>query len=247
MRLIAMPLRIAQPPTVRPALTTTEQLGAATAQETPFAFFMAIMAAIEAREPISTGRARLIALHAVATARALLLPTEVVDTIRLGALLANLGMINVPETILHNSEKLRDEERATIRQHPILGAELLATVPQMRGILPLILHHHEDWQGGGYPHGLCGDAIPLGARIIRVCETYDALTSVRAYRGAFAPGEALALLANGAGKEFDPRIVEAFTARLRRNLAIHDELLDHWNDLQQQARVWKIVANIATA
>jgi len=62
-----------------------------------------------------------------------------------------------------------------------------------------------------------------------------------------SPAEALALLANGAGKEFDPRIVEAFTARLRRNLVIHDELLDHWDDLQKQARVWKLVANIATA
>ncbi len=243
-----MPLRMAQLQAVRPPLTTTGQLGATTtAQETPFAFFMAIMAAVEAREPTSTGRARLIALHAVATARALLLPTEVVDTIRLAALLANLGMINVPEAILHKGEPLRDEERATIRQHPLLGAELLATVPQLRGILPLILHHHEDWRGGGYPHGLRGETIPLGARIIRVCETYDALTSVRPYRGAFGPQEALALLANGAGKEFDPRIVEAFTTRLRRNLAIHDELLDHWDDLQQQARVWKLVANVATA
>jgi HD-GYP domain-containing protein (c-di-GMP phosphodiesterase class II) len=242
-----MPLRMAQLQAVRPPLTTTGQLGAAAAQETPFAFFMAIMAAVEAREPTSTGRARLIALHAVATARALLLPNEVVDTIRLAALLANLGMINVPETILHKGDTLHDEERATIRQHPVLGSEMLATVPQLRGILPLILHHHEDWRGGGYPHGLRGEAIPLGARIIRVCETYDALTSVRPYRGAFGPQEALALLANGAGKEFDPRIVEAFTARLRRNLAIHDELLDHWDDLQQQARVWKIVANVASA
>lgn len=242
-----MPFRMAQLQTTRAPLTTTEQLGVATVQETPFAFFMAIMAAVEAREPIATGRARLIALYAVATARALLLPNEAVDTIRLGALLANLGMLNVPEAVLHNDETLRDEERAIIRQHPQLGAELLATVPQLRAILPLILHHHEDWQGGGYPHGLRGEAIPLGARIIRVCETYDALTSARPYRGAFGPAEALALLANGAGKEFDPRIVEVFTARLRRNLAIHDELLDHWDDLQKQARVWKLVANIATA
>ena len=242
-----MTLRLAQRPTAPPILTTTGQLGVASVQETPFAFFMAIMAAVEAREPISTGRARLIALHAVATARALLLPNEAVDTIRLGALLANLGMISVPEAILHKGDTLRDEERAVIRQHPQFGAEMLATVPQLRAILPVILHHHEDWQGGGYPHGLRREAIPLSARIIRVCETYDALTSVRAYRSAYGPAEALELLANGAGKAFDPRIVEAFSARLRRNLAIHDELLDHWDDLQRQARVWKLVANIATA
>ena len=153
--------------------------------------------------------------------------------------------------ILGNETPLTRDEQRQLRHHPTYGAELLGETPEVREIAPIALHNHAvrsgDWSGNGYPLGISGDRIPLGARIIRVCETYDALTSVRAYRGAFNPAEALALLANGAGKEFAPRIVEVFSTRLRRNLAIHDELLDHWDDLQQQARVWKLVANIATA
>jgi HD-GYP domain-containing protein (c-di-GMP phosphodiesterase class II) len=213
----------------------------------PYPFFMAIMAAIEAREPAAVGRARIIALHAVATARALLLPDEAVDMVRIGALLANIGTLSIPEVILHKTDSLTDEEVAAIRRHPILGADMLAVVPQLRGVLPLVLHHHEDFAGGGYPHGISGEAIPLGARIIRVVETYDALTSPRPYRPAFSPADALQLLANGSGREFDPRVVNAFTARMRRNLAIHDEILDRWDDLQRQARVWRLVANVQDA
>jgi HD-GYP domain-containing protein (c-di-GMP phosphodiesterase class II) len=213
-------------------------------QPIPLPFFMAIMEAIEAREPAAVGRSRLIALHAVATARALLLPADAVDAIRIGALLCNIGMLNVPEEVLHKADSLTDGELATIRHHPVLGADTLAVVLQLRHILPMVLHHHEDWAGGGYPHGLTGEEIPLGARIIRVVETYDALTSPRPYRPAFSPVDAHQLLANGSGQEFDPRVVTAFSARLRRNLAIHDEILDRWDDLQRQARVWRMVAKL---
>lgn len=216
-------------------------------QQTPYPFFMAIMAAIEAREPSAVGRARMIALHAVATARALLLTDEAVDTVRIGALLANVGTLSIPEAILHKADTLTDNEITTIRNHPVLGADILAVVPQLRNVLPLVLHHHEDFGGGGYPHGISGEAIPLGARIIRVVETYDALTSPRPYRSAFSPADALQLLVNGSGREFDPRVVNAFTARMRRNLAIHDEILDRWDDLQRQARVWRLVANVEDA
>lgn len=210
-------------------------------QQTPYPFFMAIMAAIEAREPATVGRSRLIALHAVATARALLLPDEVVDTVRIGALLANIGTLSIPEAILHKTESLSAEEITTVRHHPVLGAEILAVVPQLRNVLPLVLHHHEDFAGGGYPHKISGEEIPLGARIIRVVETYDALTSPRPYRPAFIPADALQLIANGSGREFDPRVVSAFTARMHRNMAIHDEILDRWHDMQRQAFVWQMI------
>jgi HD-GYP domain-containing protein (c-di-GMP phosphodiesterase class II) len=229
---------------------TTQSLAATNAdpadegQAIPLAFFMAIMGAVEAREPMATGRSRQIALHAVATARALMLPGDAVDAIRIGALLANIGMLNVPEAILHKTESLSADEVATIRHHPVLGADILAAVPQLRHVLPLVLHHHEDWHGAGYPHGLAGEAIPLGARIIRVVETYDALTTPRPYRAAFSPEDALQLLANGSGQEFDPRVVTAFTTRMRRNPVVRDEVLDRWDDLQRQARVWRMVANV---
>lgn len=238
-----MSLRATLPmPTKLPTAVTT--VTSDDGQPIPLAFFMAIMEAIEAREPTIVGRSRLIALRAVATARALLLPNDIVEAVRLGALLANIGMLNVPEAILQKIGALGADDIATIRRHPVLGTDPMAVVPQLRHLLPMVLHHHEDWQGGGYPHGLTGEAIPLGARIIRVVETYDALTSIRPYRAAFAPAEALQLLANGSGKEFDSRVVEVFTARMRRNHAIHDEVIDRWDDLQRQARVWRMVANV---
>lgn len=235
-----MPLRTATllPVTAPPA---TGKFADDETQHTPYPFFMAIMAAIEARESATVGRSRLIALHAVATARALLLPDDAVDTVRIGALLANIGTLSIPEAILHKTESLSTEEIATIRHHCVLGAEMLAIVPQLRNVLPLVLHHHEDFSGGGYPHKISGEEIPLGARIIRVVETYDALTSPRPYRPAFIPADALQLIANGSGREFDPRVVNAFTARMHRNLAIHDEILDRWHDLQRQARVWQMI------
>ena len=239
-----MPLRSTPPVPTTQTTPATGGLIGNDGQPIPLPFFMAIMEAIEAREPAAVGRSRLIALHAVATARALLLSNDAVDAIRIGALLSNIGMLSVPEAVLHKSDALTHDELATIRHHPVLGADILAVVPQLRHILPIVLHHHEDWAGGGYPHSLNGEEIPIGARIIRVVETYDALTSPRPYRPAFAPADALQLLANGCGQEFDPRVVSAFSNRLRRNLAIHDDVLDRWDDLQRQARIWRLVANL---
>jgi HD-GYP domain-containing protein (c-di-GMP phosphodiesterase class II) len=171
----------------------------------------------------------------------------VVDTVRIGALLANIGTLSIPEAILHKTDSLTAEEIATIRHHSVLGAEMLAVVPQLRNVLPLVLHHHEDFSGSGYPHKLSGEVIPLGARIIRVVETYDALTSPRPYRPAFSPVDALQLIANGSGREFDPRVVNAFTARMHRNAVINDEILDRWHDLQRQARVWQLMTQTKTS
>lgn len=208
---------------------------------------MAIMGAIEAREPAMVGRSREIALHAVAAARALLLSAELIDGVRLAALLSNVGMMQVPEAILQKTGDLTAQDIATIRTHPVLGAELLALVPNLRHILPLILHHHENWQGDGYPYGLAGEAIPLGARIIRVAETYDALTSARPHRAALSPDEALRMLARGAGKEFDPRVVEGFAFIMGRDTPPRDELLDRWETMQRQARTWQLVAKLRAA
>ena len=107
--------------------------------------------------------------------RALLLPSAEIDTIRLAALFCNLGLVRVPGTVLHKAEELSEPERQPIRQHPRLSAEMLATVPQLRPALPLVLYHHEFWNGEGY-YALRGEQIPVGARIIHVAEAYEALT-----------------------------------------------------------------------
>lgn len=204
----------------------------------PVAFFLSIMEAIEARQSFTQSRARHVANFAVATARALRLSVEEVDAIRVGALLGNVGMLSVPEAILQKTEALTAAEQQVIRQHPVLGAEMLASVPELKPVLPMVLHHHEDFNGGGYPGGISGEWIPLGARIIRVAETFDALTHPRPYRPACTPEEALEMLGVGAGHEFDPQIVTTFQMRLRLG-AVRDALLEQWDEQREAARHWR--------
>ena len=215
-----------------PAPATGEHAGLALIPES---FFLAIMESIEAREPFAKGRARSVARYAAALAD-MLLPPEDVNTVRVGALLSDIGMVSVPEAILQKTDTLTPEEQLTIRRHPVFGAEILMNVPQLKSVVPLVLHHHEDYNGAGYPYGLSGDWIPYGARIIRVADSYDALTSLRPYRAAYSPAEALSILSNGADAQFDPRIVTAFRLILRRG-PIKDDVLDRWSDLRSAARV----------
>ena len=108
--------------------------------------------------------------------------------------------------------------------------------------IPIVLHHHEDWRGGGYPIGISGERIPVGARIIRLCETYDALTSERAYRAAHTPAEALKVIAAGSDRQFEPRVVQAFLRMMRRP-PVRDEILSRWDTLESTARAWRIVVS----
>ena len=129
-----------------------------------------------------------------------------------------------------------------MRHHPIRSAEMLSGVPQLEPVIPMVLHHHEDWRGGGYPIGISGERIPVGARIIRLCETYDALTSERAYRAAHTPAEALKVIAAGSDRQFEPRVVQAFLRMMRRP-PVRDEILSRWDTLESTARAWRIVAS----
>lgn len=207
----------------------------------PISFLLSIMDAIEARASYVHSRAQRVALYSVGIARALALPEEQVNLVRLGALLSNIGMLRVPEAILQKTGPLTEAEQQTVRQHPVLSVELLESVLELAGILPLVLHHHEDYAGGGYPRHLRGEQIPLGARIIRVAETYEALRNQRPYRRAYAVEEALDLLAIGAGQEFDPRLVQAFRAALRRG-PVRDEILEHWEG-QRAAQRWQMLGS----
>ena len=212
----------------------------------PLPLFLSIMDAIEAREPYVRSRTRSVAAYATATARELSLSAEQIEHIRLGAVLCNLGMLHVPEAILQKDGALTTEEQARVRHHPLRSAEMLSSVPELEPIIPIVLHHHEDWRGGGYPIGISGERIPLGARIVRLCEAYDALTSERAYRAAHPPHEALKILAAGAGRQFDPAVVEAFVRAMRRPPARTD-VLSRWDTLEASTRAWRVVAAVDEA
>ena len=135
-------------------------------------------------------------------------PAEV-DLVRRAAVLHDIGKIGVPEKVLRKHGPLNKEERRMIDLHPIFGASMLARVPEAVELIPAVLHHHEHWDGSGYPGRLSMMDIPLPARIISVAGAYDAMTSYRTYGPALTPEAALEELRVCSGSQFDPRLVEA--------------------------------------
>ena len=128
-----------------------------------------------------------------------------------GGYLHDLGKIAIPDAILLKPERLTPEERGIIKQHPVTGERICRPLRSFRAVLPIIRHHHEKWDGSGYPDGLSGEAIPFGARILQVVDVFDALTTDRPYRRALPRSEGLKILEEEAGRGWrDPRIVQAF-------------------------------------
>jgi two-component system cell cycle response regulator len=149
-------------------------------------------------------------------ARSLGMSPEAVDDVIRAAELHDIGKIAIPREILDKPGPLTDVEWELMRQHTIIGERLLRAAPALRGIAPLVLSSHERWDGGGYPHGLAGEAIPLGSRIVAICDSFDAMVGDRSYRPARTHEEAVAELRRCSGTQFDPRVVDAFLASLAR-------------------------------
>lgn len=132
------------------------------------------------------------------------------------AMLHDLGKIGVPDVILHKKGKLTKKEYETIKKHPEMGAEIIRNVHFLNGVVPIVLYHHERFDGLGYTSGLKGEEIPLGARIVAVADVYQALVSDRPYRKAYSKQEGLKIIKEGAGTQFDPAVVKAFLAIMRQ-------------------------------
>jgi response regulator RpfG family c-di-GMP phosphodiesterase len=165
---------------------------------------------LEQRDSYTAGHSRRVTEIALAIAARLELPEPEVKTLRLAGLIHDVGKIGIEDTILRKPGRLTEEEFAAIRTHPERGVQIIEPLDFLRGALPIVRHHHEYFDGCGYPAGLAGDAIPLGARIVAVADTYDAITSSRAYRVARPQEAALAELSRCSGSQFDPELVEAF-------------------------------------
>jgi putative nucleotidyltransferase with HDIG domain len=174
----------------------------------------ALAAALDARDPYTAGHSERVSVLSVAVGRVLALTEEELEVVRLGALLHDIGKIGVPDQVLRKPGGLTDAEFETIRQHPVLGARILRTVPFLAPHIPIVELHHERPDGRGYPHGLGGDDIPLPARIVHVADAYDAMTTARAYRGARPSADALRELWRCAGTEFHADIVGALAQAL---------------------------------
>lgn len=171
----------------------------------------ALVRAIEARDEYTSGHSERVKVYASATAKEMGLPPETVRMIEYLASLHDIGKIGIRDQILGKDGPLTAEEYAEIKQHPTMGATILSQIEAFGNNVDMIKHHHEHYDGTGYPTGLSGDAIPLGARIIAVCDAYDAMTSHRPYRRAKTPAEALLELQRCAGSQFDPQVVKAFS------------------------------------
>jgi putative nucleotidyltransferase with HDIG domain len=169
---------------------------------------------VDHRDPYTFQHSQSVADHAVRTARKLRLSDREVELIRLAARVHDLGKIAVPDEVLHKQGRLTDAEFALMKKHPETGAEILAKFPQYKRGRELVLAHHERMDGRGYPRGLSGSAIPLGARIIAVADAWDAMTSDRPYRTALDPEVALGELLRGRGTQWDAEVVDAFALTL---------------------------------
>ena len=168
-----------------------------------------MVAAIEARDPYTSGHSRRVAHAAKLIARAAGLGARQVERIGIAALLHDVGKIHeVYAPILRKEGRLTDEERRIMETHPIKSAELVENVSQLRDVVEPIRHHHENWDGSGYPDRLAGSQIPLAARIIMIADTIDAMTTDRPYRRALSSEEVAAELRTHRGRQFDPAICD---------------------------------------
>jgi two-component system, cell cycle response regulator len=169
------------------------------------------LASVLAPQPHHRGRpSDMIAALATGIALDMGLPDEEVERIRIASLLHDLGKIAIPEEILDKPTELSDGEWQTIGEHPRIGQVILEQASGLREAIPVVLHHHERFNGGGYPHGLKGNEIPLGARIVAVADAYHAMVHDRPYKAALSHDEALEELRTHAGTQFDPNVVELF-------------------------------------
>jgi HD-GYP domain-containing protein (c-di-GMP phosphodiesterase class II) len=173
------------------------------------------LTALEQRHPGSRGHAERVAAMAEVIARVIGFQGAALRQVRRAGLLHDIGKLGLADAILGKPGRLTDAEYAAIQAHPVYSALFLVGVPALVGALPGILHHHERWDGTGYPLRLAGRAIPLAARILAVVDVFDALRSDRVYRPALPLPQALAIIAEGAGTHFDPAIVQIFLAAVR--------------------------------
>lgn len=167
--------------------------------------------AIDAKDPYTKGHSTSVSRYAEALARAVNLPENEVERIKIGALLHDVGKIGIPESVLKKPGKLTDEEWEIMKQHPTIGAEkVLAPNEALRDLIPIVKYHHERIDGRGYPEGLKGNEIPLEARIVSVADAYHALVSDRPYRKGMPIEKACAILREGAGVQWDSDLVRQF-------------------------------------
>ena len=176
----------------------------------------ALASAIDAKDPYTRGHSQRVAQYSMVCGQILVLDAEQLHTLETAAILHDIGKIGIDDAILRKPRKLTPSEHAVVRDHPVIGAAIVHDVGALSGAVQFILHHHESYDGTGYPHGLSGEAIPLGARIIAVADAFDSMTTERPYRRAMTINEAMRELLRCRGKQFCPKSLDAFAVGFAR-------------------------------
>lgn len=185
----------------------------------------ALTGAIDAKDSYTRGHSERVTELSIKLAEECNVPSSEIENIKLGGLLHDIGKIGIPEAVLNKPGRLNDEEFNIIKSHPDLGLHILGKVEFLEHIVPIIRHHHERYDGKGYPGGLKGDNIPLLARIVSVVDTFDAMTTNRPYRKALTIEESLVEIDRCSGSQFDPDIAAKFIKMVRRD-GIHFDFGD---------------------
>ena len=178
----------------------------------------AIVEALDAKDSYTLGRSRRVTFYAVKIAKALHLSETSVGKIELAGLLHDIGMIGVSDDILSKVEKLSQDEYEEIQQHVHHSVKILDDIKQLAEVVEIIKYHHEHYDGEGYPYGVKGDEIPIGARIIAVADAFDSMVTPKIYRQQVVPSEAINKIKEQAGKQFDPIVVDCFESILPATL-----------------------------
>ncbi len=172
---------------------------------------------VSARMRAGTGRIAAMEHDAERLSKALGCGVLESKSVRMATILHDIGTVDLPEEVVINEGMLSPDEVAQMRQHPVFGMEIVRQIAGMERVLDLILYHHERWDGNGYPAGLRGEQIPIGARIVSAIDAFHAMTSPRPYRNTLPVAEAIAEMRRCAGSQFDPQVVEAYAAVLEEN------------------------------
>jgi HD-GYP domain-containing protein (c-di-GMP phosphodiesterase class II) len=180
--------------------------------------------ALEAKDPYTHGHSQRVERHSYRTAAAMGLSVDAIEELRLAAALHDVGKIRVPDRVLRKPGRLTKEERLVVEEHVVVGAWMVSSVGSA-DVVSAVRHHHERWDGRGYPDGLAGTDIPLFSRIIAVSDAYDAITSTRPYRASAGREHAVSVLRAEAGMQFDPMIVNAFVDALPVRLPVAGALV----------------------
>jgi response regulator RpfG family c-di-GMP phosphodiesterase len=184
----------------------------------------AIVEALDAKDSYTLGRSRRVTFYSVKMAKALHLSENTIGRIELAGLLHDIGMIGVSDDILAKVEKLSPDEYNEIKQHVSHSVKILDDIKQLKDVVELIKYHHEHYDGNGYPYGLKGEEIPVGARIIAVADAFDSMVTPKIYRNQVVPSVALEEIKRKSGTQFDPVVVEIFEQILPETLVQIKEL-----------------------